>query len=1082
MDNMARILPLPAEAISQIHSSKHITSLQDVVIGLLANSLDARSTKVEIAVDFRRGGCTVDDDGDGIPLTEFSDGGGLGKMYHTSKRSAGFEDKQDLHGYAGTFLASVASLSLLTISSRQNGQTDQAKLSMHVGKPIRREEYEAASLHPDQTMSQGTQVAVRDLFGNMPVRVKQRALVADHGNNDEKAWYQMKHAITALLLAWPRPCSVRLIDAHRPDRRVHVAGSHASTYTPLTRDGLRQLEKGSGSAFGAKEALPMVFQAGVASLESRSSWIPISASAVDFKVKGLICLEPAPTKQCQFLSLGIHPLSVSSGYSDLYHAINTVFSNSSFGTVEDLSDVDQREKDRRRQDRRYKGEGYTQKQLHGRKGVDRWPMFILQIAPRDRRLQRNASRMPSDAALKGIVEVLEATVTQWLIAHHFRPHRKRKRRRDDDDQERPVSSLSRRSSGDRAMDAGSMQEGTSVPDRPRTESRSSTAASWRKRKIIDLSSRPQSTGRVPSRQPADTESPFASWSHVKRGRRISDDDETPARKIAAAPAPRADLLAGPARVGERPPFTLAPVESGLLNTSHPRDIPATPINTVTQPPSEVSGASSESFGSFDDEGIIAATAGVESTTEAHEEVAGLMGAHTDDVVDWIDPKSKQRFKVNARTGVVLPMHSRQISEAQKACGPYNDRQRHCAAINNAVSHAGRPLRLDSRTTLERATARVGGNEDSAWLPGFLQQWNNPVFSRPDEESIPVAKAMLGVEDQERDCGLRLPAEDFRLVGAKSIGPLTKGSLRSAKVISQVDRKFILCKAPASSGPKEDRLVLVDQHAASERVILEGLFAELCEPPFEAETSIVKTSRLEKALRFQISAKEHDLFLSHKRRFADWGILYDSLQREAFVPASQDCRSERKQEHLLIVTHLLPGISERCTLVPRILIEMLRSEVWDVDATKKRPTAISTEHDRDSASEPGDGHAWLGRIGSCPKGIIEMLNSRACRSAIMFNDELSVQQCEELIGKLSKCAFPFMCAHGRVSMVPLIGLGGDDGNGADDGMFLDNSGIGDRLGLRRAEEGNEISAGAAFTRWMQSENSSGQCSSGKCGSV
>jgi len=64
------------------------------------------------------------------------------------------------------------------------------------------------------------------------------------------------------------------------------------------------------------------------------------------------------------------------------------------------------------------------------------------------------------------------------------------------------------------------------------------------------------------------------------------------------------------------------------------------------------------------------------------------------------------------------------------------------------------------------------------------------------------------------------------------------------------------------------------------------------------------------------------------------------------------------------------------------------------------------------------HFWLKRLSSCPKGIIDMLNSRACRSAIMFNDELSVTQCEALMSDLSKCAFPFMCAHGRVSMVPL----------------------------------------------------------------
>jgi DNA mismatch repair protein MLH3 len=51
-----------------------------------------------------------------------------------------------------------------------------------------------------------------------------------------------------------------------------------------------------------------------------------------------------------------------------------------------------------------------------------------------------------------------------------------------------------------------------------------------------------------------------------------------------------------------------------------------------------------------------------------------------------------------------------------------------------------------------------------------------------------------------------------------------------------------------------------------------------------------------------------------------------------------------------------------------------------------------------------------------------LNSRACRSALMFNDELSKEQCRTIISRLSECAFPFQCAHGRPSLIPLVDLG------------------------------------------------------------
>lgn len=47
---------------------------------------------------------------------------------------------------------------------------------------------------------------------------------------------------------------------------------------------------------------------------------------------------------------------------------------------------------------------------------------------------------------------------------------------------------------------------------------------------------------------------------------------------------------------------------------------------------------------------------------------------------------------------------------------------------------------------------------------------------------------------------------------------------------------------------------------------------------------------------------------------------------------------------------------------------------------------------------------------------------------MFNDPLTVQQCEDLVRQLAACAFPFQCAHGRPSMVPLVRLEEDSSLG------------------------------------------------------
>jgi DNA mismatch repair protein MLH3 len=75
------ILPLPHEVVAQIRSSTAIVSLNGVVLELLKNSLDAGATRIEVAVDFSRGTCSVEDDGLGIAPAEFREDGGLGKLH-----------------------------------------------------------------------------------------------------------------------------------------------------------------------------------------------------------------------------------------------------------------------------------------------------------------------------------------------------------------------------------------------------------------------------------------------------------------------------------------------------------------------------------------------------------------------------------------------------------------------------------------------------------------------------------------------------------------------------------------------------------------------------------------------------------------------------------------------------------------------------------------------------------------------------------------------------------------------------------------------------------------------------------------
>jgi hypothetical protein len=76
--NDARIRHLSPDVAKQIRSSVSLTHLNEVVVELVKNSLDAGAQLISVTVDYLRGGCVVQDDGYGIPADAFEDGAGLG--------------------------------------------------------------------------------------------------------------------------------------------------------------------------------------------------------------------------------------------------------------------------------------------------------------------------------------------------------------------------------------------------------------------------------------------------------------------------------------------------------------------------------------------------------------------------------------------------------------------------------------------------------------------------------------------------------------------------------------------------------------------------------------------------------------------------------------------------------------------------------------------------------------------------------------------------------------------------------------------------------------------------------------------
>lgn len=163
-----QIIILPDEVASQIAAGEVVERPASVVKELLENALDAGADEILIKIE-KAGKKRIEvmDNGIGIPLNQMA----LAVSRHATSKLRSAEDLHKIKtlGFRGEALASIGSVSHMTLLSRTEEHEMGGRIEVHGGQ-VNKIEYDG--------MPVGTTVRVRDLFFNVPARLK--FLKTDH--------------------------------------------------------------------------------------------------------------------------------------------------------------------------------------------------------------------------------------------------------------------------------------------------------------------------------------------------------------------------------------------------------------------------------------------------------------------------------------------------------------------------------------------------------------------------------------------------------------------------------------------------------------------------------------------------------------------------------------------------------------------------------------------------------------------------------------------------------------------------------------------------------------------------------------
>lgn len=868
-------------------------------------------------------------------------------------------EQPQAYGRYGNFLADLGAVSSVLIVSKASSDSSASSLMLKNAVVCHR--HVPAPCHQAislQNVLSGTIIVVSNLFTSLPVRIKEQSLREEASSR--KDWDLLREKVVALLLAWHRPLRITVFDQYLGSCfKFDSRKITVMKHGELDLDLTRSvLRQLSGPNLGSKE-----------------SWTPIATSNSKFKLIGAISLDFAPTRALQFISLDNEPIQNDEAHAVLFNIMNKIFEESRFGIMEaDL--CRENEVERQGNGRRYKKDGFTGARLRkGRKGVDKWPMFYLRYETRTYNETAKGHHLGRPLELSkedtvDMVNLLGASATKWLHYQDFRPRKwnvinalkspnnRDERRNRETQQSEPIV----------AFPLMYLMTGCTL-DQSATK-KCSNFASFEGHQVDHVDAR--SSTKVEDRpnvlrlrtRMKCSDSSWLSTSHAMENMRPGSmrpgSNQDVSAKSCSTCCMDGDNVHIPCLV-EGPSEAQARCEQGATT------------NGVSF------------FGPFYEK------------ASAHRSVSKKQDNAMDEIVPVFDSPTGMSYSLNRRTGM-MRLDETRLTDSKPGVLQLRKAFQGC----------------NQRSTNMKESGMNTSSIPSCWVENIRIQWQNPVF-RPSENGIRSvamrqSEILRASDHQVSTCGVTT---------LKPVDKLFATNVQNIRAISQVDGKWIVSKVESASAVI---LVLIDQHAASERIIFERLLQELCVPYIARSTKTceeltshigytpsIHTVGLPRPIELVLEPGEKVLCQSQAPYLARWGIMFNTHERS------------RQTTMLQVEIFALPPILiARYSNEPDRLREFFRAILYAGQERNSVFKSLASPTEDDSLGKGATEHLWLRQISDCPEVIIAAVKSQACRSAIMFNDSLTRVECQNLVEELAQCAIPLQCAHGRKAIVPLVG--------------------------------------------------------------